>query len=296
MSDAGAIDLAFLALVGVLAGWINSVAGAGSLLLLPALIFTGLPADSANATNRIAVLATTLAALAGYRRAGFSIGRSELVLTVAAAMGGGVGSFLATLLEADAIQIATVVAMAFMLALSLLPVRREPERCRTSDEQPLERREEEFDERSGFERCAVRDEVPGANGPEESSQPRSRLPAPRLGMIVAFVLIGVYGGFLQAGLGILVLLYLSLVHRVGLVASNVVKSSVTLALNVVALAVFGALGERIDVIRGGVLAGASAIGGLLGARTTVALGDRWVRRFVTLAVLASMAKLIADML
>lgn len=265
MTDATAIELLALAAVGLVAGWINTVAGAGSLLLLPALIFTGLDASEANATNRIGILAQTLAAVIGYRRAGLSIARADLVLTGAAMVGGAIGSFVATLLAPSEMQIAIVIAMGVMLVLSLVPSR--------SKKKP---------------------EPGGSEAPAEP--PPTTLPAPTPAMIAAFVAIGIYGGFLQAGVGILVLLYLSLAHGVGLVASNVVKSTVTLALTIVAIAVFASRGEGIDVVRGGVLAITSALGGLAGARSTVALGDRFVRVTVTLAVLVSMIKLVADML
>jgi uncharacterized membrane protein YfcA len=259
--DAGPIDLVVLGVVGLIAGWINTVAGAGSLLLLPALIFTGLDASAANATNRLGILATTLAAVIGYRRAGLSIGRSEIVLTIAAMIGGGIGSFVATLLAPSQMQIAIVVAMGIMTVLSLVPARRPKP---AADAQP-------------------------------TPAPPAEMPAPTAWMVLGFVAIGVYGGFLQAGLGIVVLLYLSIAHGVSLVASNVVKSTVTLALTVVAIAVFATRGEQIDLVRGGVLAISSAIGGLAGARSTVALGDRFVRGVVVVAVLASMVKLLLDL-
>jgi hypothetical protein len=266
VTDATAIELLALAGIGLVAGWINTVAGAGSLLLLPALIFTGLDASEANATNRIGILAQTLAAVIGYRRAGMSIARADVVLTVAAMVGGGIGSFVATLLDPSEMQIAIVIAMGVMLVLSLVP--------------------------SGKKK----DATPDGAEPAAPAAPPTRLPAPTPGMIAVFVAIGIYGGFLQAGVGILVLLYLSLAHGIGLVASNVVKSTVTLALTIVAIAVFASRGEGIDVARGGVLAITSALGGLAGARSTVALGDRFVRVAVTLAVLVSMIKLIADMI
>jgi uncharacterized membrane protein YfcA len=267
VTDASAVDLLVLAIVGVIAGSINTVAGAGSLLLLPALIFTGLDADDANATNRIGILVGAAAALIGYRRAGLAIGRRELALTFAAMIGGGIGAFVATLLAADDVRIAIVVAMGVMLVLSLIPPRKSapPAGIAATPAQPI---------------------TPAAPSPA--------LPPPTAGMLLAFVAIGTYGGFLQAGLGIVVLLYLSMVHRVPLVASNVVKSTVTLALTVVAIAVFAWRGERIDLVRGGVLAIASAIGGLVGARATVELGERFVRIAIAVVVLASMIQLLVD--
>lgn len=266
ISDAHPLELVVLGLVGLAAGWINTVAGAGSLLLLPALIFTGLDASAANATNRVGILAQTLAAVLGFRRAGLAITRREVALTVAAMVGGAIGSYVATLLSAAQMQVAIVIAMGVMLVLSLVPRRTKP---RAEDER---------------------------TAPDPSGTARAEGTAPiTLGSVVAFVAIGVYGGFLQAGVGILVLLYLSLAHGISLVASNVVKSTVTLALTIVALAVFAARGETIDLARGGVLAITSAIGGLVGARSTVALGDRFVRGAVVVAVVASMAKLIFDL-
>jgi uncharacterized protein len=70
---------------------------------------------------------------------------------------------------------------------------------------------------------------------------------------------------------------------------------VTLALTVVAIAVFAGRGETIDLARGGVLALSSAAGGLLGVRATVTLGDRFVRPVIVIAVVASMIKLVLDL-
>ena len=47
-------------IAGVVAGFINTVAGGGSLITLPILIFMGLPAATANGTNRIALMAQNI--------------------------------------------------------------------------------------------------------------------------------------------------------------------------------------------------------------------------------------------
>ncbi len=242
-----------LALVGLVAGWINTVAGAGSLLLLPALIFTGLPADAANATNRIAVLVQSGAAVWGYHRAGLRIGRAERVLTLAGALGGVLGAFIATLLSARIIHHAIVVALAVMLVLSVLP-KRKPEHEKLT------------------------------------------LPPPTAFAVFGLFVIGIYGGFLQAGVGILVLLFLSLALSAGLVASNVLKSTLTLALSVVSLAVFAARGETIDPLRGAALAIGSGVGGYVGAHSTVKLGEKWIRLGIVIAVLSALGKLVFDAL
>ncbi len=244
--------LVLLGLVGLVAGWINTVAGAGSLLLLPALIFAGLPADAANATNRLSVLVQSIAAVWGYHRAGLKIGRAERVLTIAGAAGGAVGAYVATLLSTRAIHHAIVVALGVMLVLSLVPKKK-------NDAEKL------------------------------------ALPPPTAVTVFGLFCIGIYGGFLQAGVGILVLLFLSLVASAGLVASNVLKSTLTLALAVVSIAVFSARGETIDPLRGTALAVGSGIGGYLGAHATVKLGEKWIRVGIVLAVLAALAKLVRDL-
>ena len=241
--------LAILVGVGVVAGWINTVAGAGSLILLPALIFAGLPADAANATNRIGILVQSIFAVWGYRRAGMPIGRIERTFTIAAAAGGVLGALIASLLSAESLRDAIVVAMGVMLVLSLVPKRK-------SD--------------------------------------LTTLPTPTPLLVAGLFFIGIYGGFLQAGVGILVILFLSLAAGAGLVASNVLKSTVTLALSVVSLVVFAARGERIDPLLGGALAIGSALGGYLGAQATVKLGEKWIRAAIVLAVVCSMLKLLWD--
>ena len=53
--------------IGFVARFLNTVAGGGTLLTLPALIFFGLPAPVANGTNRIAILVQTFAAVRGFK-------------------------------------------------------------------------------------------------------------------------------------------------------------------------------------------------------------------------------------
>ncbi len=253
MSDGELASLGLLAIAGLVAGWINTVAGAGSLLALPALVFTGLDPASANATNRISILATSVAAVVRYRRGGRVLTRGEATLTGVAMLGAGLGAYLATLLEPSHIRVAIVIAMAVMLPLSFV----RPAKAK-DDEAP----------------------VP--------------VPAPSASVALVFFGIGVFGGFIQAGVGVLLILYLSIVHRTNLVVANVLKSSLILGLTLVALAVFAIRGPTIDLLRGLVLASGSAVGGWLGARSTLERGEKLVRAGVVAAVVASMAKLVWD--
>lgn len=57
-----------LAVAGLLGGFANTLAGGGSLLTLPVLILLGMPADVANATNRVGVLLQSLLGVRGFDR------------------------------------------------------------------------------------------------------------------------------------------------------------------------------------------------------------------------------------
>ncbi len=57
--------------VGITTGIINTLAGGGSLLTLPVLIFMGLPSHVANGTNRIAIVLQSFIGTLGYRSKGF---------------------------------------------------------------------------------------------------------------------------------------------------------------------------------------------------------------------------------
>lgn len=74
-------NLLILVIAGAIAGFINSMAGAGSLITLPALMLTGLPADVANGTNRVGILVQSFTSYMGYRKAGVGgFGRSYLLM------------------------------------------------------------------------------------------------------------------------------------------------------------------------------------------------------------------------
>ena len=54
--DISLLMLALMMVVGIVAGFINTLAGGGSFLTLPVLMMLGMPADVANGTNRVGVL------------------------------------------------------------------------------------------------------------------------------------------------------------------------------------------------------------------------------------------------
>lgn len=245
------LDLGLLLGAGLVAGYVNAIAGAGSLLTLPALIFTGLDPVSANATNRVAVLFQTGAAVTGVRRAGHRFGRAAWLLTIPATVGGVLGAAVAGRASQDAIRLSIALAMPVFLVLGLIRPRH-------------------------------REEAP--------SRPLSATPA--LG--VAFFGFGVYAGYLQAGVGVLVLLVLDGLYRVDLIEANGAKLLSVGTLTVAALGTFLAQGVVIDPIRGATLALATTLGGYAGATASVRRGSGFIRLVLTVVVLVSAVKLVVD--
>jgi len=92
-------QVAILALAGVAAGWINVMAGGGSLLTVPIMLFLGIPGTIANGTNRVAILAQNISAVGTFFQRGVSDIRLSLSLAAMASVGAIVGANLGLQLD-----------------------------------------------------------------------------------------------------------------------------------------------------------------------------------------------------
>lgn len=106
-----------LIFVGFIAGFLNTVAGGGTLLTLPILIFMGLPAPLAQGTNRIAILLQTFTAVRGFKSKGVSSYPFSLYVGVSAFFGAIVGAYLA--LDFDGKAFNRVLALVMIMVLFL---------------------------------------------------------------------------------------------------------------------------------------------------------------------------------
>src|SRR5262245_33976354 len=176
---------------GFLAGVVNTLAGGGSIITLPLLIYAGLPPTMANATNRVAIVLQNVGALAGFERHGHRPGHEAWILLVPSMAGGILGAFLAV--DVDEALLKKIIGL--VLVLMLIPILH------------------------GTSRDRVR------SGPVEIKP----------WMWLAYFLIGVYGGFLQVGVGFLYLGLLSGIQRIDLVRANLLKVFFVLAYSLVAL-------------------------------------------------------------
>jgi uncharacterized membrane protein YfcA len=109
--------------------------------------------------------------------------------------------------------------------------------------------------------------------------------------ILIFFAIGLYGGFIQAGVGIFLLAGLVLAVGYDLVRANAVKLGIVLFYIPFALAVFFR-NHQVDLLAGLILGVGNMLGAWVGARTAVERGAVWVRRLLIAVVLVSAVDLL----
>ncbi len=236
---------------GFVAGALNVVAGGGSFLTLPLLIFLGLPHDTANGTNRLGILIQGAGATAAFRRAEAIAAPLLLRLGLAAVVGAGLGSVAALRVgEAVFLRFLSIVIVLFTLAPLLEGVIRR---------------------RSG----------PAGEAAGAAASPPSRASS---ALCLAFLGVGFYGGFLQAGVGFLSLAATSRAGF-GMVAGNAIKVACVFLFSIISLAVFAANGA-VHWVVGLALGAGTFLGALVGARLTLKAGDRTLRIVVSAAACA----------
>ncbi len=120
---------------GFLAGFINTLAGSGSLVTLPLLIFAGLPAGVANGTNRVAILLQNVVAVGSFRQQRMLSFRRGLILAVPAIIGAVIGAQIAA--DLDEIVMRRVIGGLMVVMLIMLIVR--PKRWLASMPEKLDR-------------------------------------------------------------------------------------------------------------------------------------------------------------
>ena len=236
-----ALGVLALLVAGFVSSVINTIAGGGSFLTLPLLIFLGLPAAEANGTNRLGIVFQNVAAVWGFHRERVLEWRTGLRAALPATAASVLGAWLA--LQVGDREFRRILAFV-MLAATLWTIA-EPIVSRANDGAP-------------------------------------RRPRPRLALTM-FVVAGLYGGFVQAGVGFLLLAATTL-SGLDLVRGNAVKVLVVLLVTAVALALF-AWDGKVRWMEGAALAAGSVAGSLVGVRLAVLKGERWLRWAVTVAIL-----------
>lgn len=124
---------------------------------------------------------------------------------------------------------------------------------------------------------------------------RERSDAGYLGLVFqpVIVLMAIYGGFLQIGMGSLILALFVLGGGYDVVRANALKFGLVWVYQAVALGIFAGAGQ-VDWAVGATLAAGNVAGGIVGAHTVVTRGTRWVRYVVLFSAVLAIAKLLLD--
>jgi hypothetical protein len=229
---------------GIVAGFINTVAGGGSVITLPVLVAL-MGASVANGTNRVAILLQNVAGVAGFSRAGKVPWRQVLPLVPSLLAGAALGAFVATLLPAAAMK--RVFGLVVLLVAASVLVK--PSRWL------------------------------GGGGARIREPWRS----------AAFLGIGFYGGFVQAGVGFLLLAGLVLGGGLDLVRGNAAKVFLVLLYTPIALLLFAGH-DQVRLLPGLVLGAGNATGAVIATVLAVRKGAGWIRWVLVLsAVVAALS-------
>jgi uncharacterized membrane protein YfcA len=235
---------------GFLAGFINTLAGSGSLVTLPLLIFIGLPANVANGTNRVGILLQGVIGADSFRRSDVFDGRGVLILGIPAVIGSLLGAQIAVNLNEELMERVIGIIMLLMLGVILL----RPQRWLEGELKRMQER-------------------------------------PSIWALILFFFIGIYGGFIQAGVGIFLLAGLVLGVGYDLVRANAVKVGINLFFTAFALLVFMGNDQVVWSV-GLILAVGNMLGAWSAAKIAVEKGAVWVRRLLIAVILVSAASLL----
>ena len=226
-----------------IAGSLNAVAGGGSFITFPTLIFTGISPIIANATNNTALWIAAMASAGAYRRDLDIPKRELLILCVTSLMGGVIGSVILLYTSADVFK---QLLPYLLLSATLIFTFSEPLKMWLQFQ---------------------------SNKSSESQSP------PLLILVIAQLAISIYGGFFGAGLGILMLATLSFLGIKNIHTMNAFKSFLGSCINGIAIFPFMFAG-LIAWHQAILMAVGGSLGGYLCAHYARKLDPRFVRIFV----------------
>ena len=240
-----------------LGGFVDSVAGGGGLITLPAYLIGGLPVHIAAGTNKLVSFVGTATAAAQYFRSGKIRLRVVIPAAVGALAGSAAGAQLAVHLSERVLQ--GIMLLALPAVAVFLALRRD------------------FGKEGGSS-----DRAPLSPGRETAVS------------IAIGLVIGLYDGMVGPGTGTFMIMAFSALLSLDLIIASGCAKAVNCASNIAALSVYLLNGKVMWAI---VIPAAvcNALGGLCGARYAIRGGSRRVRSMIFVVLLMLFIKIIYDL-
>lgn len=240
-------SLILLFIVGTTAGFINVMAGGGSSIVLPVLIFLGLDASVANGTNRVAIFIQNVSAIISFKKEKISNFGLSLKIGVFALPGAVAGAIIATKISNQLFETILAVVMIGIVITMLIPKSKKDYSVEVIKKTPFL-------------------------------------------IYPAMFLIGFYGGFIQVGVGFLLMAALHHILKLNLLNVNMHKVFIVFLYTIPALSIFIFTGN-IDWLIGIILACGNAFGAWWAAKLAVKKGDKVIRIILAVVVTLMAVKL-----
>ncbi len=242
-------EIIALIVSGIFVGFINTLAGGGSIVSLPVLMMLGLPAPVANGTNRIGILVQNITAVASFKQQNVLDWRKGILLAIPAVVGSVIGAWIAVDINEDVFEKAIGVIMLVMLVFILF----KPQRMVYGNKNLVEKRL-------------------------------------NIWQLLLFFFVGLYGGFIQIGVGYFLITSLILGVGYDLVKTNAVKVLIVLIYTPFALIVY-VLNDQVNWAYGLTLTIGTFVGAFIASRLAVTKGVIFVKWVIIIVILLTSSHL-----
>lgn len=236
-------EIIILIISGLFVGFINTLAGGGSIISLPILMLMGLPATVANGTNRIGILVQNITSVASFKQQKVLETKKGLLLAIPAVIGSILGAMIAVDINEEIFEKAIAIIMLLMMVFMLAD-------------------------------------------PKKFLQERTELTGKKINIwqVLIFFGIGLYGGFIQIGVGYLLIAGIVLGAGYDLVKTNAIKVLIVLLYTPFTLVIF-ILNNQVNWEYGLVLTIGSFMGAFLASRLAVKKGVNFVRWVIVFVII-----------
>jgi uncharacterized protein len=243
------LEVIALIFSGIFVGFINTLAGGGTIISLSLFMFMGLPADVANGTNRIAVILQNLTSTASFKKQKLLDSRKAIVFAIPAVIGSIIGAQLSVKIDEDTFEKAIGLVMLMMIYFMLV----KPDKW-----------------------------IKGQLSLQEKKVSWKQL--------IIFFFIGIYGGFVQVGVGYFLLAGIVLSAGYDLIRANAIKGFIVLFYTVFALVVF-IFNDKVNWQFGLVHSIGNVTGAFIASRYALTWGAGFIRYFIIVIILITSADL-----